>query len=341
MSKIEFQELKEDEPFDPTTIHKNTPFTQASFYGDWQKVLGRTVRRFLVKDGGEVIAYFLLVKYPLLFGKNYLYAPYGPVAENLSRDLLINLKKELKNIAKTENAVFVRLDFTPVGSSKLLSKFFKKSPEYTYHSAYFQPRAEWFLRLGKSEEDLLKSMHKQTRYSIRLAERKEIEVKIITENFGEYFNDFYMLMEETAKRNGFSIHPKEYYKTIFDNLDKTNSYLAVASYGEQILAINLMVVYGGIATYVFGSSSNEERKRMPTYLAQWRAIQHAKKLGCDHYNFGGISIEGQVYKGWEGLTAFKKKFNGTEVIHSSFFDVVVNPVWYHLYNFRKFLKKFV
>jgi hypothetical protein len=38
-------------------------------------------------------------------------------------------------------------------------------------------------------------------------------------------------------------------------------------------------------------------------------------------------------------TIFKKKFGGKEIAHSDFFDVVVNPFWYHLYNFRKRIKK--
>jgi lipid II:glycine glycyltransferase (peptidoglycan interpeptide bridge formation enzyme) len=80
---------------------------------------------------------------------------------------------------------------------------------------------------------------------------------------------------------------------------------------------------------------------MPTYLAQWKAITHAKKIGCVDYDFGGIANDNKMYKGWEGLTAFKKKFGGREVRHSDFFDVVVQPFWYHLYNLRKLLKKFI
>ena len=134
---------------------------------------------------------------------------------------------------------------------------------------------------------------------------------------------------------------KKYYKTIFENLSRTSSYLSVARYGEKILAIDLVIVFGKTANYVFGCSSNEERNRMPAYLAQWEAICYAKELNCDYYNFGGISAENNIYKGWEGLTIFKKKFGGKEVRHSDFFDVVVNPFLYHLYNLRKRLKKWV
>lgn len=336
---FELQEVGDDENFNPSNLCENVSFTQASFYGDWQKNLGRTVRKFLVYSDKKIIAYFQLIKYPLLLGKSYFYIPYGPIIKDSSEDFFVYLKQELKRVAETENIVFVRLDFTPPISNKILSKFFTKTPFYTYHSAYFQPRAEWFLGLKKSENELLMEMHEKTRYSIRLAERKEITAEIITGDFEKYFGIFYELMAGTAKRNGFSLHQKIYYENIFQNLPKINSYLSITRYGQKILAIDLIIVFGKTANYVFGGSSNEERNRMPTYLAQWKAICYAKQLNCTYYNFGGVATENKTYKGWDGLTVFKKKFGGTEMAHSDFFDIVINPFWYQLYNFRKYIKK--
>jgi len=341
MKNFEIREIGNGENFDPNIFCEDVPFTQASFYGDWQKKLGRIVKRFLVSSDKEIVAYFQIIKYPLLLGKSYFYIPYGPVTKDFSDDFFTYIKQELKRIAKTENIVFVRLDFTPRIPNETLSKFFAKAPFYTYHSAYFQPRTEWFLGLEKSENEILMEMHEKTRYSIRLADRKEIKAEIITENFEKYFEVFYKLMSGTAERNGFSLHKKDYYKNIFQNLSKINSYLSIAKYGEKILAIDLIIVFGKVANYVFGGSSNEERNRMPTYLAQWKAICYAKQLNCEYYNFGGIATENKIYKGWDGLTIFKKKFGGKEITHSDFFDVVVSSFWYHLYNFRKLIKKII
>jgi len=340
MKNFEFREIGNNESFDTSIICVDTPFTQASFYGDWQKSLGRKTRRFLVYSDKEIVAYFQLIKYPLLLGKSYFYIPYGPVTKDFSKEFFGSIKKELTRIAKDDNVVFVRLDFTPQIANDVLSDFFTEAPLYTYHSAYFQPRLEWFLELEKSEDEFLKEMHEKTRYSIRLAERKGITAEIITKDFEKYFETFYTLMAGTAKRNGFSLHPKNYYENIFQNLSKTeNNYLSIARYDQKILAIDLVIVFGKIANYVFGGSSDEERNRMPTYLAQWKAICYAKQLNCNNYNFGAISIENKIYKGWDGLTIFKKKFGGKEIKHSDFFDVVVNSFWYRLYNFRKRIKK--
>ena len=34
-----------------------------------------------------------------------------------------------------------------------------------------------------------------------------------------------------------------------------------------------------------------------------------------------------------------QNFGGQEIIHSDLFDIIVQPFWYRLYNFRKFIKQ--
>ena len=146
-------------------------------------------------------------------------------------------------------------------------------------------------------------------------------------------------MAQTAKRNGFFLHPKEYYRHIFHS-PPPHSYLSVARLGEKILAIDVVVIFAGVAHYVFGASNDEEKNRMPTYAAQWGALGHAKHYGCTSYNFGGISTDRMPVRGWTGLTRFKKNFGGREVVHSDFFDIVIHPFWYHLYTLRKHIKAY-
>lgn len=333
------KELGAGEGFPPLALYADAAFTQAEFYGAWQKSLGRVVRRFLISESNQPIMYFQLVKYPLFLGKQYLYAPYGPVSSvSPSKELFLFLRKEVLKITQSENAVFARLDFTPVPrDASVLRKFFTKSPRATYRSAHFQPRAEWFLDLEKTEDELLMAMHEKTRYSIRLAERKGVVSEIISADFGKYFDAFYRLMQETARRDGFRLHEREYYQSIFQNLTSQNAFLAIAKYQDRILAMNVMMVYGKTAHYVFGGLGNAERNRMPAYAVQWAAIRHAKALGCTHYNFGGVSA-GKVYKGWEGLTVFKQKFGGRRVTHSDFYDVVAERFWYGIYCLAKAVK---
>ena len=340
MTDFEFKEINENESCDPNNIVKDIPFTQANFYGKWQKNVGRDVKRFIVYKDKKEMAYFQIIKYKVILNKCYLYIPYGPITNDQSESFLIQLKIFLTKYAKENNAIFVRLDFTPNISDEILSKHFTKSPLYSYKSAYFQPRLEWYLSLKDDEKTILMNMHEKTRYSVRLSERKDIKVKTITENFLEYFDEFYLLMKATADRNGFNIHDIKYYSKIFDDLKNIkNSFLSIASYNDKILAIDLIIPFGKVANYVYGASSNDERNRMPTYLAQWNAIIYSKKIGYEYYNFGAINEESSDHRSWEGITTFKKKFGGEVVKHSDFFDIVTQPLWYHIYNLRKKFKK--
>lgn len=338
MNTYTLHEIEKDDPFDPATLCEKTPFTQASFYGDWQTHLGRKVRRFLILREKKTVAYFQMVSYPLLLKKTYVYIPYGPITKDTSDEFFAFLKKKLKRLAKEENAVFVRLDITPLVPNKTLGTFFTSAPHYTYQSACFQPRTEWFLNIENSEEELLGDMHKKNRYAINAAERKEVVGEIVTENFMEYFDTFYSLLEETASRNHFHLHEKSYYQYIFEHPPK-DTYLSIAKFEDTILAIGLTVVFGKTANYIFAGSCDQERDRMPSYAVQWTAIRHAKNIGCSFYNFGGITTEDEHVKDWSGLTRFKKRFGGEEVRHSDFFDVVAQPVWYLLYTLRKLCKK--
>jgi peptidoglycan pentaglycine glycine transferase (the first glycine) len=318
----------------------DTPFTQGDIYSRWQS--NRITRRFVIKEGGEIVAYFQAIKFPLVKNKSYYYIPYGPVAKTFTLELLKFIKESL-GLLIDETVVYIRLDFNPRISDeenlKFLSENFHKVPARLSHGSYFQPRQEWFLNIEKTPVELLAEMHQKTRYHVRLAERKGVTTKIISAGFGAYYADFYRLMKVTAERGKFALHPEEYYKNIFESLEKNydgKSFLSIAYLGEEMLAIDLVIVFGNVANYVFGGSSSEHRNLVPTYLAQWAAIIQAKTLGCREYNFGAVSV-GKT-SDWSGITDYKVKFGGHLVEHSDYYDLIKKPFWYFVYSARKLLK---
>ena len=336
------RETKNSLEAEPFLIESGAAFTQSHIYAGWQSK--REIRRFVIEENDRIVAFFQAIKFPLIFGKSYYYIPYGPVVREYSVDLIEYLRQNI-SLIKDRDVVFVRFDFSPVISDekvlKHLDKFFYKVPNRLFDGSHFQPRQEWFLNLEKSEETLLREMDKKTRYAIRTAETKGVQVRIIETNFMKHFSDFYRLMQVTAERGHFKLHPRNYYENIFTNLDKENrerSFLSIAYLGEEILVIDLVVVFGKVALYLFSGSSNENRNLTPAYLAQWQSIIQAKKLGCFEYNFGGVSLDkGNHKKDWAGFTDYKIKFGGRAVIHSDFYDVIFKHLWYFMYILRKFI----
>lgn len=352
---FEIREIKNKEEYNPLLINKNAPFTQAWFYGEWQEMIGRPaqgwsassrkVRRFEVKEGSDIIGFFQIIKYPLPLSNSLLYIPHGPLLRQgfgEQAGFLKEFKKRLLEIAKEENAIFIRFDLyfhnSNYESKENFNKYFHKVSSYAYHSVYFQPKYEWILDIDKPESELLGNMHPKNRYNIRLAGNKGVAIEIVENNFEKCFEDFYSLMEKTGKRNNFKLHPKIYYRNIFDNCEENkNVFLVLAKYNDKVLAMNLILLFGETAYFIFGGSSDEFKNLMAPHLLHWQGIIKAKNRGCKFYNFGGVG-SGDDYKYFGGISRFKKRFGGRLIEYSDSYDLVLKPLWYWLYNLRKKLQ---
>ena len=353
---FEIREIINKTEYNLLLISKQGPFTQSWFYGEWQKIMDRKVRRFEVKKNSEIIGFFQIIKYPLPFGQNLLYIPHGPILrlvrqsfsdggsldeEGVDDIFLKEFRDKLLEIAKEENAILARFDLylpssnPPTGGEGglTINKYFKKVPDYAYSSAYFQPKYEWVLNIDKPENELLSSMHPKNRYNIRLAENKGVAIEIIENNFEKYFETFFSLLSETAKRDNFNLHPKAYYQNVFTTLEKNNAFLIVARYGKKTLLVNLILLFGETAYFLFGGSSGEYKNLMSSHLAQWETIKEVKKRGFAVYNFGGV--DGGEQKNLGGVSFFKKRFGGQLLEYSDSYDLVIKSFWYRLYNLRK------
>ena len=330
---VEIKEVQNSSEYNPLLIDKNAPFTQAWFYGEWQEAMGRKVRRFEMRDNSETVGFFQAIKYPLPFGKNILYIPHASLLRQGyegQAEFLKVFRNKLIEIAKEENAIFVRFDSTFCDC-----EYFKKVPLYAYHSVYFQPKYEWILALDKPESELLSDMPKDSRYDIRYAENKGVRIEIFESNLVNHLEIFYNLMEKTARRGSFNLHPKEYYKNVLVNCEKNNNaFFIAAKNNNDIIAMNFVLIFGETAYVVFGGYDDRFKHLRAPRLVYWKGIIAAKNRGCKFYNFGGVS-SGDSYGSYDGISEFKKGFGGKMLEHPDSYDLVIEPFWRWLYNLRK------
>ncbi|NIV33532.1 MAG: GNAT family N-acetyltransferase, partial [Anaerolineae bacterium] len=54
------------------------------------------------------------------------------------------------------------------------------------------------------------------------------------------------------------------------------AHLFLAEFEGEAIAGLILFVFGSTAWYMYGASSNRERRRMPNYLLQWEAIRWAR-----------------------------------------------------------------
>lgn len=280
-------------------------FLQSDNWFNFQKSLGRKAWR---------VGSILIIKHNLPFKKSYLYSPHLD-ASSLEESL-----KKIKEIAQEENSIFFKVE--PNRETKEIGKLKKLGFKKGQTS---QPDKTLMLDVSGSEEETLKKMHHKTRYNIKLAEKKGVIIKQSDGKKG--LEEFWQILQQTTQRDGFSSHPKEYYRKL---LEVSGVKLFLAIFKDKVIAANIVVFYNKQAIYLHGASDHSYRNLMAPYLLQWEQIKEAKRQKCSEYDFWGIDE-----KKWPGVTRFKKGFNGKEVFYSGAYDLVFQKVWYWAYRMAR------
>ncbi len=298
-----------------TFVLENGPrsgrFLQSWEWGEFQKMLGEKIERLRVEEGGDVKGQTLWVRKQVPMFGEYWSAPKGPVG--------------MMGTVGSQ-AMFARIE-----PEKLEIKA-KKSIE-------LQPAVTSILDLSKSEEELLCAMHHKTRYNIRLAERKGVEIKI----GGLEFDQVWHLFEQTGTRGGFKLHSKKYYEKQLEALKGSDCrmFLAAAFVEGRAVAATIMNDFGDTRTYVHGASDHEHRKLMAPSLLHWQLIQDTKQKGFKWYDWWGVAPADAENHAWAGISRFKRGFGGEDVVSPGTFDVILKPLRYRLYELARKVRRSV
>lgn len=172
------------------------------------------------------------------------------------------------------------------------------------------------LDLTQDESVILNRMKPKTRYNIRLAIRKGVNVVSVGM---EGLETWYELYTETALRNGLHLNDISYFRNMFASKtecpdSEVNVKLMIAYYDDIPLAAMFLVLSAHRATYLYGASTSNMRSLMPTYALQWKAIQIAKENHCCEYDMFGIAPTANPSHPMYGLYKFKQGFGG-EIFH--------------------------
>ena len=141
------------------------------------------------------------------------------------------LNDEIKRIAKENNAIAVLLEPDVLVDDEEFRKIAKENgyiinDHIKGFSEQINPRFVFRLDLkDKTEETLMKEFHSKTRYNIRYAEKKGVE---IFEGTKEDLKTFQNIMVETGERDNFGIRPLEYFERMHDCLGKQHFKLLMA-----------------------------------------------------------------------------------------------------------------
>jgi lipid II:glycine glycyltransferase (peptidoglycan interpeptide bridge formation enzyme) len=185
--------------------------------------------------------------------------------------------------------------------------------------------------LRRSEDDLLAAMKQKTRYNVRLAARKEVDIRFGDESDLDLLYDLYA---DTARRDDFVIRPLDYYRQAWGDFMKAGlAQPIIAEYKGRAIAHVIIFGVGRRAWYFYGASSDEERNRMPTYALQWEAMRWAKAQNMVAYDMWGAPDDFQDEQDpMAGVFRFKSGFGGVVVRRAGAWDYPVRPFLYTLYS---------
>lgn len=299
---------------------KEKTFLQSWNWGEFQKLDGNRFWRFGVYSNNNLVSVALVTKIKAKRG-TFLFIPHGPISKDKTEvsnfQVLDALLKELKGLAKSESASFIRVspiwEGNEIDSKTFLGLGFREAP------IHMHAEVTWELDIQPSEEELLKGMRKTTRYLIRQAEKNK-DIQIVKSHRIEDLEKFNEVYVETAKRHNFVIFPMRYLKNEFSAFSEDNQILIfLGKYKNEVVSSAIFVFWQNIAFYHHSGSLSKYAKIPVSYLLQWEAIKEAKKRGCALYNFWGIAEDdwkieiGSLKIGkhpWAGLTHFKMGFGG-------------------------------
>lgn len=213
--------------------HKKSHFMQSYYFGEIKKTKNFKPYYVGLKDNEKLLCAALLLKKELVMGYSYFYSPRGYVIDFNDFNLLETFTKELKKFAKSNKAIFIKIDpdvkrhdldvdGNIIGNDnyRIIDKL--KSLGY-HHKGYNidfvneQPRFTFRLDLRLDFDTIYSNFHATTRKILN----KKNEYELITYK-GDIsdIDNFYFTMEETAKRENIACSSKSYYKSFYDIFNK-------------------------------------------------------------------------------------------------------------------------
>ncbi len=259
-----------------------------------------------------------------------MYSPRGPVCDPHDEDTMRQLLQKARLLAKKHKSYALKFDpdieIEDTEFKKMVEKLGCKVSGGIKPYEGIQPRFVFRLYINnRTPEEVMASFHPKTRYNIRLAQKRGVEIKIGTR---EDLEDYHKLAVETGIRDKFIIRSQAYYESVYDNLGPEHVRIFMAYYEGRPIAGTVAILYGNKCWYLYGASSNEHRNLMPNYLLQWEMIKLTIESGCEIYDFRGITGDLREDNPLYGLYKFKKGFNGKYTEFVGMVDYVFNPFMY-------------
>lgn len=276
--------------------------------------------------GSPALPVALVLWRSLPAGQSIAYVPRGPILGAPSQ--LEAALVKLGEIARTRRAIFLKVDpeiAAEVGAEPLRAAGFRRAPDIQPVVATLE------LDLGSDEDALFAALEKDTRWSVRQAEKRGVSIREASGD--EDLRALYDLYAETGQRAGFITRTWDYYRRMWGTLVTAgHAKVRLAEKEGKPVAGALTWRCGERDIYQSAATNDAGRTAYAAYALLWRCIIEARKGGARRFDFGGIPVDltrkdDPMY----GPYLFKKGFGGVPKRFVGAHDAVPNELVYRAY----------
>jgi peptidoglycan pentaglycine glycine transferase (the first glycine) len=275
---------------------------------------------------GDPLPLALVLWRSLPLGQRLAYVPRGPIIATPSE--LPQALDALAKLARERRAVFLKADpeiADDVAAEPFVAAGFRRGQDIQPVVATLE------LDLAPDEDALFARLEKDTRWSVRQAEKRGVSVRNAS---GEGdLRALYDLYAETGARAGFITRTWDYYRRMWGTLvDAGFACVRLAEREGRSVAGALVWRCGEREVYQSAATNDAGRSAYAAYLLLWRCIIEARRSGARRFDFGGIPLDvTRKDDPMHGPYVFKKGFGGQPRRFAGAHDFIPRPVAYRAY----------
>lgn len=271
---------------------------------------------YLEDDTGKIIAALSLLSVKNDGEHAFLYAQRAPVCDFSDITLFEALLQEALPLVAEENAFLLRISPAYPYEANLLKAYAAKgyfiySSEDPGDRLFDMPPYNMMMDLhGVNKDNLLDVLPSRVRRYVRKTYRDGLRTESLRPNDSGYetaLTRLHDLIKVVADRNDISYRPRDYMHRLMLNYPQARLFQTATSDGE-VLAASIVILYNGVATYMYTGSSNHLRNLRAGYQLNYESILYTLEQGGHCYDLGALlSLDKEA-----GFEAFKLKFGAKD-----------------------------
>ena len=266
----------------------------------------------------------------LSFGKlgRIIYVPFGPIWDE--EKVLEFFKENIVIIAKKNNCFAVVLE--PRITNKDVKNDMLIQAGFIKKNKNIQPKSTIIINLKKTQKKIFKNFRRSTQNYIKYSDKKGVVIKKFNKNsdFGE-LTSFYNQFRNKKSKEKYKKLDK-YLKYVWQYFsEEGNATIWKSYYKNKPLSVLLIIHNKSWSGIIFKGELEEYKRLYANYILTWESLKFYKQRGCKIYDLMG-AIKSEKNTALHLSTKEKTGFNRNVTFWSGTFELVLNPLKYHLWN---------